>query len=106
MVEVNTGRIRYARGAFAVHASRLRLNENSLLQSVAQGGHFLIVTAFEGLHRQLRSLTQSDDPRNIFRSGAARALVPAAMEERLQMSSLANVKRAHPLSSVHLVPGN
>ena len=106
MIEINVRRVRNARRAVAVHASFFHLRENSLLQAVAQRGHLLVVTAFEALHRQLRSLAQRDNSRNILRSGAPRTFMPPAVKQRLKMRSLAHVKRAHALRRVHLVAGN
>src|SRR5208282_3363057 len=106
MIKINTRRVRHARRALAIHTGFLDLSENSLLQAVAQRGHFLVVTTLEALHRQLRSLSKSGDSRNILSSSAARAFMSPAVKQRLKMRSLAHVERAHTLWCVHLVTGD
>src|SRR5207302_268935 len=47
-----------------------------------------------------------DDSRKVLRASASLALVIAAIEQRREQSSLANIKRTCSLRSVHLVAGD
>jgi hypothetical protein len=63
----------------------------------------LVVAALENFHGQIRSLAEADNSRHILCPSAARAFMPASVEERLKTRSLLNVKCTHPLRSVHFV---
>src|SRR3984885_5761572 len=106
VIEINVGCIWHAGGAFPVDGGFFHLRENSLLQTVTQGGHLLIAASPETLHCQLRSLAECDNSGNILSSGATRTFVSPPIKQRLKMGSSANEERAHALRRVHLVTGN
>src|ERR1035438_5200363 len=103
VVEVNLRSIGHARRTIAVHPGFLYLREDSLLQPVAHCSHLVVVAAVQRFLRQLCSLTQTDNSGDILRAGAARALVPATVKERLKASSLPDIKRSHALRRMNLM---
>src|SRR5580693_8622294 len=106
MIEVNVAGVGHARGPVAVDCSVLDLRQDSLLQPVAHGSHLLVVAAVERFLSNLRSLAQTDNSRNIFRTRAPRTLVPPAIKQWLQPKSLADAQRPHALRPMNLVPRN
>src|ERR1022692_1522210 len=104
-IETNVGRVRNARSAFAIQPASFN-REQFPFQAIAHRRYLQIVTALEPHNRQLRRLPQPDDARNILRPRAPRTFMTSAIKHRLDLSSLANEKRAHALRRVKLVPGN
>src|SRR5579863_7089513 len=64
------------------------------------------MSSLETLHRNLCSLTQAHNARDVFRSGTAGTLVSSSIKKRLKLRSLRDVERSHPLRRVNLVSGN
>ena len=56
--------------------------------------------------RDFRSLAEAHDAGDIFRAGAALALVRSAEEERLEARAAADIENADALRRVQLVPGD
>src|SRR5260370_16492008 len=106
MIEINIRRIGHARCAIAVHPSLIDLSENSLLQTVAERGHSLVIVALEALHCQLRSLAQGNYSGNVLGSRAARTFMPSAIKQRLNTAPPAHIKRPYSLRRMHLVTAN
>src|SRR5437660_2309598 len=106
MIEVNAARVRNARCSLAVHTCFVHVRTNSLFQAVAHGGHFLRGAAVESLLRYLGCLAQTHNSGDVFCPCAARTLVAAAVEQRLDASSLLHIKRADALRCMNLVAGD
>jgi hypothetical protein len=79
--------------------NRLQHGANEL---VAQGG---LTLSFSGTHvlRNPHRLREADDARDILRTCAAVAFLPAADHQRLQRGHRPHIERADTIGSVHLV---
>src|SRR5205807_5347457 len=73
---------------------------------IAHGCHLCRAIICQPLPGYFGGLSQANDPRQILRAGAALALMIAAIEQRLDQSSLLDEERAGSLRSVDLMPGN
>ena len=74
-------------------------------QFIAQRDQF-IVFLFHFLDSDLGCGAETDDPRHIFGRGAPAALLPAAVQKRRYLCSLANIERANAFRPVKLMGGN
>src|SRR5712671_5094391 len=106
MVEINARRIGYARRAIAIHPNFFDLRQNSLLQAVAQCGHFRVIIALETPHSQLCGFAQRHNSGNVLSTSPAGTLVPSTIKQRPRTRSLAHIERAYSLRRVHFVAGD
>ena len=106
VIEIDVRRIRNPRRTTTIHARSLGRAKNRRLQPVTQPGHFLTGPIRKPAERNLRRLAQSHNAGHVFRSSPPLPLMPPAVEQRLQPSSLAHIQRPHSLRRVQLVTGN
>src|SRR5260370_8068204 len=79
---------------------------DGLLQMVAHRCHFRRVVIREPMARDLRGLAQADDAGQILGSSTTLALVAAAIEQRLNQSSLLEEQCSGSLRRMEFVSGD
>ena len=77
--------------------------EQAGFEAVAEGGEALHGAVFERVLGEFNGLGEADDAGDVFRAGAAAALVAAANEEGVERGSAADVEGSDALGSVELV---
>ena len=106
VAETNIGRSGNAGRIAAIDYAPVNFAEHGLLQTIAQLFQPRYFAIFEGRNSNLGCFAEADNRGNIFRAGAALALVAAAKKHGLDERALPHIQCANALRGMHLVTGD